>query len=204
VLLSRRRIDLAWLGLLALPWSHPTRGSIVAGLPPLATGVALRVWARGHLERAETVTTGGPYAHVRHPLYLGSFSIALAFALMTHLAGLPIVVGAAFAAMYVPKALREEAHLRDRFPAAYADYARRVGPVIPSWVAPPAPTSRFSWRRVLRHREWHTWIGVTALVAVLCGLATRATPRTSVVWRVPHGRAHGSLRASRGSAPAGR
>ncbi len=200
VVLSRWRVDIAWLGLLVLPWVHPTRGSICLGLPALVAGVALRVWARGHLERAETVTTTGPYAHVRHPLYVGSFLIALGFAVMTGLYALPIVVVGAFVAMYVPKALREEAYLRRRFGAAYADYAARVGAVIPWRDGPraPAPTqSLFAWRRVIGHREWHTWVGVAALLAVLCGLAA-GDPRhpTTGSPRVAHRKHHGGVHAS--------
>jgi hypothetical protein len=198
-MLSRWRVDVAWLGLLAVPWARPSLGSILVGLPPLAAGVALRVWARGHLERAETVTTSGPYAHVRHPLYLGSFLIALAFALMTNLHVLPIIVGGVFVAMYVPKALREEAYLRRRFGAAYADYAARVGAVIPSRGAPraPAPTqSRFAWRRVVDHREWHAWIGVAALLATLCGLAANHARPVSIASRSTHHAHHAHIRAS--------
>jgi protein-S-isoprenylcysteine O-methyltransferase Ste14 len=195
VVLSRWRVDLAWLGVLALPWAHPTRTSIAAGLPLIAFGVALRAWARGHLERAEEVTTGGPYAHLRHPLYVGSFAIALAFALMTRLRPLPFVVAGTFVAMYVPKALREEAYLRRRFGATYADYARRVGAVIPSWAGSPSPsTSRFAWRRVIRHREWHTWIGVATVLAVLCGLAARDAwlPSTRIAHRSARAGVHAS------------
>ena len=198
VVLSRWRVDLAWLGLLALPWAHPTRGSILLGMPVLAAGVALRTWARGHLQRGERVTTTGPYAHMRHPLYVGSFLIALAFAVMTNLYVLPIVAVVAFVAMYVPKALREEAYLRRRFGAAYGEYAARVGAVIPSRGGPraSAPTQpRFEWRRVIGHREWHTWIGVAALLAVLCGLAAgRSLTKTASSHMAHH--AHHGVHAS--------
>jgi hypothetical protein len=199
VVLSRWRIDLAWLGVTALPFAHPTPGSIVLGLPALGTGVALRTWARGHLERGERLATSGPYAHVRHPLYVGSFLISLGFALMTNLHLLPIVVGGAFVVMYVPKALREEAYLRRRYGAAYADYAARVGAVIPSRGAPraPAPTqSLFTWRRVVAHREWRAWVGVAGMLAVLCGLAARDSRPRTIALRSPHPAVHAGLRAS--------
>jgi protein-S-isoprenylcysteine O-methyltransferase Ste14 len=178
VVLSRWRVELAWLVVLALPWAHPTRASIAAGLPMVALGVALRVWARGHLQRsqqgAREVTTGGPYAHVRHPLYVGSFLIGVGFATTTALVALPFVVAFVFVVMYVPKALREEAYLRRLYGTAYADYAEQVRAVIPSWTVAIAPSpSRFAWRRVMRHREWHTWLGVAAMLAVLCGLWLR-------------------------------
>lgn len=181
VVLSRWRVEIAWLTLLALPWAHPTRASIAVGLPVVALGVALRAWARGHLQRAQEVTTGGPYGHVRHPLYVGSFLIVVGFALMTALVALPFLVACAFVVMYVPKALREEAYLRRRFGTAYADYAQHVGAVIPSWTVAIAPSpSQFAWRRVMRHREWHTWLGVAAMLAILCGLALRTAHPTMV------------------------
>jgi protein-S-isoprenylcysteine O-methyltransferase Ste14 len=183
VVLSRWRVEIAWLTLLALPWAHPTRVSIAIGLPVVALGVALRVWARGHLQRsqegAQEVTTGGPYAYVRHPLYVGSFLIGVGFATTTALVVLPVAVAVAFVAMYVPKALREEAYLRRLYGTAYAEYAQHVGAVIPSWTVAIAPSpSRFAWRRVMRHREWRTWLGVAAALAVLCGLSWRSARPT--------------------------
>ncbi len=180
-MLSRWRVELAWLALLALPWAHPTRVSIAMGLPAVALGVALRIWARGHLRRAQEVTTGGPYALMRHPLYVGSFLIGVGFATTTGLVVLPLVVACAFVMMYVPKAMREEAYLRRRFGTAYADYARHVGAVLPSLTMsmPPSP-SRFTWRRVMRHREWRTWLGVAAALAALCGLMMRSAHPTVV------------------------
>ena len=38
------------------------------------TGCSIRFWARGHFEKGRLFTTG-PYALVRHPLYVGSFLI---------------------------------------------------------------------------------------------------------------------------------
>ena len=127
----------------------------------------------------------GPYAHLRHPLYVGSFAIALGFALMTRLALLPVAVVIVFVVMYAPRALREEKYLRRRFGSAYVEYAKRVGAVFPTWAAlpPPPSTARFAWARVVRHREWHTWLGVVALLAVLCGLAANDPRRPPSVVR---------------------
>ena len=71
-----------------------------------------------------------------------------------------------FVAMYLPKALREEAYLSQRFGDDYAAYARLVPAVLPSLThrAVTSPSS-FQLRRVWRHREWHTWIGIAAVLA---------------------------------------
>jgi len=168
VLLSRWRVDLAWLGLLAVPLARPSDASILWALPLLAFGVALRLWARGHLERGRAVARTGPYAFVRHPLYVGSFFIALGFACITRRPWFPPLVIVIFLVLYVPKALREEAWLRKRFPKQYEDYASRVGAVFPRTLTPWSDADvRFRWRRVLRHREWQTWIGVAALLFLM-------------------------------------
>ncbi len=185
VLLSRWRVDVAWIGVLALGVSHPTERSILMAMPVLGTGVALRTWARGYLDRAERIAMDGPYAVVRHPLYVGSFCIAVAFALMTRVWILPFLIAAAFGVMYVPKGIREEAYLRRRFGAAYDEYARHVGAVVPTWRrAPRASAARFDWHRVMRHREWQTWLGVVALLGVMCALAGWCGPNDNLVGTV--------------------
>ena len=176
VALSRWRVQLGFcFAVPALLFAHPTPGSYLSFLPMVLLGVALRTWARGHLDRAERVCTGGPYGWVRHPLYVSSFLMGLGVMLMA----LPWVLGplyvASFAAVYVPKALREEEYLRGQFGAAYAVYAADVPAVLPRLgsVNGTGVLSHFEWRRVWRHREWRTWVGVTT---VLVYVWLRMTP----------------------------
>jgi protein-S-isoprenylcysteine O-methyltransferase Ste14 len=170
VLLSRWRIDAATVLVLAvLALAHPSRRAIVAYLPLVAAGVALRTWARGHLERQAHLTCTGPYARVRHPLYVGSFLMGLAFARMTGIAALPLLFAALFLGMYWPKVLREELHQRQRWGGEWDRCASAVGPLVPrlrpAGPGVSAPDRVFTWRQVVRHREWKTWLGVVALLA---------------------------------------
>lgn len=50
------------------------------GMALLVGGLLLRSWAAGVIEKQSVLAVTGPYALVRHPLYLGSFLIALGFA----------------------------------------------------------------------------------------------------------------------------
>jgi hypothetical protein len=50
------------------------------------------------------------------------------------------------------------------------------------------------------HREWHTWIGVAALLAVLCGLASGDPPAWTVSRRMAHRAHHGDASTSQGDA----
>lgn len=168
-ILSRWRIDAAWLGVALIAFTHPSRASIVEVLPLLTVALLLRLWARGHLERGLPLTQTGPYAYVRHPLYVGSFFLGLAFALMSRSRVLVALYSLAFLLMYVPKALREEAYLRARGGAAYVVYAARTGallPRMPGRRARSAGDRTFAWRRVSHHGEWRTWLGVLALLAL--------------------------------------
>ena len=42
-------------------------------------GEGIRVWSTGYIRKNRLVCSAGPYAYLRHPLYLGSFFIGLGF-----------------------------------------------------------------------------------------------------------------------------
>jgi protein-S-isoprenylcysteine O-methyltransferase Ste14 len=179
VYLSRWRVNAATvLGAAVIVFARPTRPAILAFLPLVLLGVALRVWARGHLDRHHHVTQTGPYRFVRHPLYIGSFAMGLGFACMTGFWFVPPLFVLLYFGSYVPKGLREETFLRGRYGDEYTGYAERVGALWPRLHPAPLPAGarRFAWQRVLGHREWKTWLGVLAALALLWVRATTATP----------------------------
>lgn len=139
-------------------------------------GIALRVWARGHIERDLYLTQTGPYAFVRHPLYVGSFFLGFGFAAMSCLALVTPLFVLVFLALYAPKVLREDVFLRGKYGREYDRYAARVGAVLPQLRQPwrvscfAAEIQRFSWRRVLRQQEWKTWLGVVLVLSTLWAL----------------------------------
>jgi protein-S-isoprenylcysteine O-methyltransferase Ste14 len=80
-------------------------------------------------ERAE-LRTGGLYRYVRHPVYTGVLSAALArTVLLRNRWAVPVTAG--LVALLTVKARFEEAHLRARF-AGYDAYARRTPRFAPS------------------------------------------------------------------------
>jgi protein-S-isoprenylcysteine O-methyltransferase Ste14 len=173
VLLSRWRVNVGFVAALLVIFlaGHPTPESVRRWLPLAIVGLALRVWARGHLELRTPLVVSGPYAFARHPLYIGSFCMGLAFTAMIDAPWVVAAFAIGFLLMYVPKGIREERYLRGLHGAAWDAYATRVGPLFPKrhtfdrGVAPS--TRRFAWRRVLRHREYETWAGAAAVCAVL-------------------------------------
>lgn len=85
-------------------------------------------------QRHELATTG-PYAHVRHPQYVGFVLIMLGFLVqwptLLTLAMFPVLVW-----MYVRLARQEEREAIAEFGEAYRDYARRVPAFVPRLLGP--------------------------------------------------------------------
>src|SRR5882672_5755922 len=80
--LARRRVTLGFvLGVPVIWLAQPTERTLAAGVAIALVGEGLRVWAAGHLTKAQEVTTSGPYRWFAHPLYLGSSVIGLGLAI---------------------------------------------------------------------------------------------------------------------------
>lgn len=169
---SGLRVPLGYTaGALVLFLARPTPTSLLGGSGLAVLGEAIRLWASGHIEKTERLATGGPYAHTRNPLYVGSLILAFGVAVA---AANPWVVGAValyFAAFY-PAVMREEAaFLRQKFPAEYAAWEAEVPLLIPR-LAPSGPrSSRFEWGRVTRNREWRTALAVPLVIALFYALS---------------------------------
>jgi protein-S-isoprenylcysteine O-methyltransferase Ste14 len=175
--LSRWRVPLGYLaGIAAFAFASPSLRSIAVGLPIALLGEVLRLWASGHIEKTSRLATGGPYAHSRNPLYLGSVLIALGAAVAAASVWVAVAVVAYFLVLY-PGVIREEAaFLAARFPEEYGEWAKAVPPFFPRLSPAGAASSRFDWRRVARNREWRTLVAVPAAF-ILLGL------RGWVPWR---------------------
>ena len=98
---SRLRIPLGYaFGLLALYLARPTALSVGLGLPLVVAGETLRLWASGHIEKTRALATGGPYAHSRNPLYLGSVLLGLGVAVAAARASVSIAMAIYFLVFY--------------------------------------------------------------------------------------------------------
>ena len=79
---ARLRVPSGFLIVLVFAWlSRPSPVSIVWGVPVSLLGLALRGWAAGCLDKNRQLSTGGPYAHTRNPLYLGTLAAAAGLAI---------------------------------------------------------------------------------------------------------------------------
>ena len=151
------------------PVFHPDAPAL-EGVLLLLAAVALRVWARGHFTRDGRLYTSGPYARIRHPLYVGSFLAASGVALILGYWVAWASVAAYFALFFGSAVLREERRLRERFGAEWEAYAS----VVPRFVPRPgrratAPRKRWQWRAFTNTQETLTAVCLLA-APVLFGL----------------------------------
>src|ERR1700689_1299990 len=157
-LVARLRVTCGFILVAAFAWfSRPDARSLAWGLPVSALGLALRAWATGHVEKDSRLAQSGPYAYVRHPLYLGTLLAAAGFAIASRQWPLALLFGVVFVLIYLPAIELEEQHLRKLFPD-FAAYAQRVPALWPT-LPPVQRPQRFRRELYARNREYQAGIG---------------------------------------------
>lgn len=168
--------------LVAVADPKPGEAYFFVALALILLGETLRIWAAGHLRKNEELTTTGPYARVKNPLYIGTFLITVGMCLLAWggRTGHPIVdnlnwilLGGfflMFVAYYVPyKRKREGERLRKIFGEAWDLYDRNVGDYIPRLTAFRHPqTQPRSWSAAIVAENSEHW---TAMAVVGLALA---------------------------------
>lgn len=163
----RIRVPLGFaLAALYIWLARPTWLSLALGAGIALLGVAIRAAASGHITKNAALTTTGPYAYTRNPLYLGSIIIGAGFAVAALNWWIVVVIAILFVAIYLPVIGSEEEYLRATFPG-FDDYARRVPRLLPRFRKVTAETGSFSWERYRKHREYNALSGTLAMVIAL-------------------------------------
>jgi len=141
----RQFITIAYLVLLTI-LGAPDRFPALfwLGTVLVIAGELIRLWASGHVKKDKALATTGPYAFVRHPLYLGNHTIVLGFCLSCGLWwSLPVWIALSLA--FYPSALsREDAVLRRLFGTEWEEWRAHTGALVPRSSA-------------YRSREWGDW-----------------------------------------------
>lgn len=153
-------------------WADPLG---VSGAVLVLLGALMRSWAAGIVHKNDVLATGGPYSLTRHPLYVGSFAIALGFCVA--IGDLEDLVGVAvlFLVLYLPKIVGEERSLSEIFGERWQAYTRTTGRFFPRTLLPRVGAP-WSWRRWADNREYR------AFAASLLGLVI-----LTWVARLPYG-----------------
>jgi len=146
--------------------ARPTTGSIAIGTLVALPGLVLRALASGHVQKNEQLTTTGPYAFTRNPLYLGTLIMAAGFGLAARNWWIAAAMVVIFVAVYLPVIKSEEAFLRQRFPE-FSDYSARVPRLLPRSPGLGNATHAFSWQLYRKHREYNAILGSAVMIVAL-------------------------------------
>ena len=142
------------------------------GLVLFGIGVLVRIWAQMHLHYRlrirKTLTTTGPYAYLRNPIYVANTTMLLGLTVMSELLWfLPLMLVWCMA-VYSLVVRREEAHLSGKYVQPYKNYMQSV----PRWLPRiggsrqhrdrPTHASNFLWESILA--ELHCFLLLIPLV----------------------------------------
>lgn len=127
----RQFVGIAFLILLTVvgqPWGPL---SFYVGAAIAMLGIVVRLWASGHVKKNKQLATTGPYAYVRHPLYVGNHLLMGGFSLASGL-WWAFVGWAVISFFFYPQTIRhEDRHLARLFPGQWEPWAKETRALIP-------------------------------------------------------------------------
>jgi protein-S-isoprenylcysteine O-methyltransferase Ste14 len=129
-------------------------------------GLIIRALASGHVRKNQELTTTGPYARTRNPLYLGSFIMAAGFVIASRSWIIAVIAILLLIVIYLPVVRGEEQFLRSQFPE-FEEYARQVPRFVPRMRAYGSSRHCFDRHLYWKHREYNAAIGAALIFASL-------------------------------------
>lgn len=162
---TRQLVGISFLILLTIVGVPTHAGLYFLGVAVATLGIAVRLWASGHVNKNKVLATTGPYAYVRHPLYVGNHVIAFGFCLASGLwwSFLAWIVLGIF---YYPQTIaHEDQHLARVFPDDWKTWSKETRALIPR-LRPyrSGQVSEWSLRQSLRQNGE----GIIAALLFLC------------------------------------
>jgi protein-S-isoprenylcysteine O-methyltransferase Ste14 len=150
-------------------FARPAWTWIAAGSVFVLAGLAVRAGASGHIRKNRELTTTGPYAYTRNPLYLGSILIAAGFIVAAGNLWIALGTVLMFVIIYLPVIRAEESYLRSVF-ADYDQYAAQVPrffPRLTPYRGTESSPAGYSRQLYLRHREYNAAVGSALMMGAL-------------------------------------
>ena len=133
---TKIRLRSVWVMVpLYLYFARPTVTLMIAGLVVALAGVLVRGWAAGSIRKNRVLTTHGPYAFTRNPLYFGSFLIGIGFGIASGELWILAMFLVFFLVIYGRTMRKEERRLTELFGQEFDLYARAVPRFLP-WRIP--------------------------------------------------------------------
>lgn len=168
-------------GLLIILLGKPSHFSFLIGLAIACVGEAIRIWGVGYAGKttrkttldAPLLVTAGPYAYVRHPIYVGNALMGFGGFVMAvgHYSALGAVLFLAayllfYGIVYGQLVPLEDHFLEDQFGDAYARYKKEVPRILPRLSPYAHPQGQFHSETILS-AEINTLIPFLVIVLVM-------------------------------------
>jgi hypothetical protein len=149
-------VFLAFLVVLA----RPTGWGFGVGLALACLGGFVRLWAAGLVHKNVLLETGGPYAVVRHPQYLGNTLIGVGLCLASGHPWALLVWALILYVFYLPAMRHEDQKLHGRFGEAWEQWSAVTPSLIPR--RPPSGSEeRRQWSLMQSVRNGEPiWLGI--------------------------------------------
>ena len=163
---------MVWLLVLPFLWfAQPTTGGLAVGAVLAAVGLLIRGWAAGTIRKDKDLTTSGPYAYTRNPLYVGSFLVGLGVTLAGGHWIWPALFFAFYLGVYGRTMSGETELLTELFGDHFVHYAENVPVLLPRLTRYRADKldaeGGFRVSRYKRNNEWEALLGAGATLAFL-------------------------------------
>ncbi len=179
-LLKPRFVLLYPLGLCFVLAARTTERQLHIGIGLILLGLALRIWANGYVGHVKVnrtkqaqgqakigrLITAGPYAFVRHPLYLGSFLMGAGFCSIAGNIWLSLATAGFFLFAYGRKMAEEENLIREEVGEPYVKYLASVPRWLPIRGRYRDRQGSWTWQGLAASREWKTIVWSIVLVLV--------------------------------------
>lgn len=146
-----------------LDWQSPV---VWTAFVLLIVGLCIRSWSAGTLNKSRELTTVGPYAVSRNPLYIGSFLMMFGFCIFCRDWPTLVFVAGPMACLYRLQVMFEEQRLARLFPTEWPEYSASTPRFFPRSLPPSmfAGWTQYEW---LRNREYRAVIAsILGVVAV--------------------------------------
>jgi len=139
----RQFIGIAFV-ILVSATGQPERLLFYVGAILVFLGIAIRLWASGHIKKNKILATDGPYAYVRHPIYVGNLTLGFGFSLASGLWWSPPLLILILLVFYPHAISREDEKLHRAFGEEWEKWQKNTRALIPP-LARYGPAQSGSW-----------------------------------------------------------
>ena len=130
--------------------SQPTLYFFILGCLLVLDGLLIRLYASGFVYKNKELSTSGPYAYVRHPLYTGNILILIGISFAAGSIS-AFVISIIFFWFYYPAAIEyEDRKLKSLFPDSWDSWSQQTPALVPKFKFNRLNLAEWSWEKSLK------------------------------------------------------